>query len=158
MAIAGARPDTRQIAPHLIVRDGERAVAFCQQAFGAQVLYCSAMPGGQAGHAQLRVFDSIVLVSDEGPGHPEVALRAPPTLGGTTSILELYVDDVDLAYARAVGAGATPTMPPTNTFFGDRYSWVTDPFGHLWGLATVVEMLRPEKADTRMRQSEGQAG
>ena len=153
MAIKGARPDTRQIAPHLLVRDGGRAVAFYKQAFGAQELYRSEMPGGMGLHAQLRIADSVVLVSDENPQYrPEVRVRAPETLGGAGVLLELYVDDVDVWYDRAVRAGATPTMPPADTFFGDRYGWVTDPFGHVWSLATVKEVLTPDEIDDRMRK------
>jgi uncharacterized glyoxalase superfamily protein PhnB len=155
VAIAGGRPNTRQIAPHLIVRDGTRAVAFYRQAFGAQELYRSPMPDGQGIHAQLRVYDSVVLVSDESTRHPELPVRSPHTLGGTGTILELYVDDVDAVFARAVAAGATPTMKPADSFFGDRYSWITDPFGHLWGLATVNEVLTPAQIDERMAASAG---
>lgn len=157
MAIAGARPDIRQIAPHLLVHDGARAVEFYRQAFGAQELYRSAMPDGQGIHAQLRIHDSVVLVSDESMRHPELAVRAPRTLGGAGTILELYVDDVDAAFARAVAAGASPTLQPMDTFFGDRYSWVTDPFGHVWGLATVHEVLTPEQIGERMQAYASQA-
>ena len=48
----------------------------------------------------------------------------------------LYVKDVDAAYARAVEAGATGVMPPADMFWGDRYSQVEDPFGHVWSIAT----------------------
>jgi uncharacterized glyoxalase superfamily protein PhnB len=65
MAIKGARPNTRQIAPNLIVRDGRRALRFYQEAFQAEVTYLSEMPGGIGLHAQLRVADSFVLVSTE---------------------------------------------------------------------------------------------
>ncbi len=51
---------------------------------------------------------------------------SPQSLGGTSTILELYVDDVDAAYKRAVEAGATPTCPVMDTFWGGRYGWVTD--------------------------------
>jgi uncharacterized glyoxalase superfamily protein PhnB len=151
VAITGGRPNTRQIAPHLIVRDGARAVEFYKRAFGAEELYRSEMPGGIGLHAQLRIADSTVLVSDENmQQHPKVRVRAPATLGGTCTLLELYVDDVDAWYARAVEAGATASMPPADTFFGDRYGWVSDPFGHIWSLATVKETLTPQQIADRM--------
>jgi PhnB protein len=62
---------------------------------------------------------------------------------------------VDTAYQRAVDAGATPMMPLTDTFFGDRYGQLRDPFGHVWGLATVREELTPEEVEQRMRQYMG---
>jgi PhnB protein len=152
MAIKGARPDTRQISPHLIVRDGQAALRFYQQAFGAEVLYLSEMPSGVGLHAQLRIADSVVLLSSENmQQHPEAHVRAPETLGGTSVLLELYVDDVDAWFQRAVTAGAKPTMQPEEAFFGDRYGWVTDPFGHIWALATVKETLTPEELANRMQ-------
>ena len=152
MAIKGGRPNTGQIAPHLIVRDGTCAGEFYKQAFGAQELYRSEMPGGIGLHARLRIAASVVLVSDENPQyHPELGVRSPGALGGTGLLLELYVDDVDAWYDRAVRAGANPSMPPTDTFFGDRYGWLTDPFGHTWSLATVREVLTPEEIAERMR-------
>jgi PhnB protein len=154
MAIKGGRPDTRQISPHLIVRGGEQAIEFYKQAFGADVLYRAPMPSGVGVHAQLRIGDSVVLISDENlHDHPELAVRlgAPETLGGTCVLLELYVDDVDAAFERAVRAGARPTMPPAETFFGDRYGWVTDPFGQIWSLATVHEELSPEAIAARLQ-------
>ena len=61
--------------------------------------------------------------------------------GGTSVVLEMYVDNVDQAFAHAVQLGAKPLLPPTDMFFGDRYSWVDDPWGHVWALATVKETL-----------------
>jgi PhnB protein len=145
MAIRGARPTTSQIAPHLIVRDGQRALAFYKQAFGATELYRSEMPSGLGLHAQLQIAESVVLISTENlQQHPEGRVRAPEALAGTCVLLELYVDDVDAWFERAVAAGGTPTIQPADTFFGDPYSWVTDPFGHIWSLATVKEVLTAE--------------
>jgi len=154
MAIKGARPNTRQISPHLIVRDGQRAVAFYKQAFAAEELYRSEMPSGMGLHAQLRLADSVILVSYEHmQQHPEARVRAPETLGGTCVLLALYVDDVDTWFERALAAGAVPTMRPADTFFGDRYAWVTDPFGHIWALATVKETLSPEQITERISRA-----
>jgi uncharacterized glyoxalase superfamily protein PhnB len=157
MAILGGRPDTRQLAPHLIVRDGAAAIDFYRRAFGANELYRSEMPGGVGLHAQLRIADSVVLVSDENlTRHPESRVAAPETFGGASVILELYVDDVDPWYSRAIEAAAAATMPPTDTFFGDRYGWVTDPSGHIWSLATVIAILTPEQVSERMQGHAGQ--
>lgn len=153
MAIKGGRPVTGQISPHLIVRDGASAVAFYQRAFGAEELYRSEMPGGVGIHAQLRIADSVILVSDEDLSRrPEAKVASPETLGGTAVLLELYVDDVDAWFERAVQAGATETMPPADTFYGDRYGWLTDPFGHVWSLATAKEVIPPEEIAARMQE------
>ena len=48
-------------------------------------------------------------------------------------------------------------MPLMDTFFGDRYGQLRDPFGHVWGLATVLEELTPAEVEERMRQHMSQA-
>jgi hypothetical protein len=56
---------------------------------------------------QLRIADSVVLVSDENlQRHPEVRVGTPQTLGGSGMLLELYVDDVDAWYERAIQGGS----------------------------------------------------
>jgi hypothetical protein len=46
-------------------------------------------------------------------------------------------------FNRAVGAGATATMPPMDMFWGDRMASVTDPFGQAWSFATHLKDLSP---------------
>jgi uncharacterized glyoxalase superfamily protein PhnB len=151
VSIKGGRPNNSQIAPHLIVRAGERAINFYRTVFGAEELYRSPMPEGIGLHAQLRIGDSTVLISTEGIMHqPDLGVRAPETLGGSATILELYVPDVDAVLDRATRAGATVTLPPSDQFFGDRYSQFRDPFGHVWGIATAREELTADQVAERM--------
>lgn len=157
MAIQGARPDNRQVVPYLFVRNGDEAIRFYERALGAKVLYRSPMPTGHGIFAQLKVGESVIQIADESPDHKcdPFSASSPETLGGTSVILEMYVDDVDAAFKRAVDAGATPTMPPFDAFFGDRYGWIRDPFGHSWALATVKETVTPEQIDERVGQASG---
>ena len=123
MSIKGARPNEARIALHLLVSDGERALQFYAAAFGATVLFRSPMPGRNGVHAQIRIAESTVLITTVGPAsdgaHPGIG--SPEMLGGSSTILELYVENVDTVYQRAVDAGATAVMPLMDTFFGDRY-------------------------------------
>jgi uncharacterized glyoxalase superfamily protein PhnB len=158
MAIKGARSEDRRITPHLIVRNLEAAVEFYQRALGAVELYRSPLPGGKGLHAHLKIGDSVVMVTSEADPEEmrtmgmEVHLRSPQSLGGTSMLLEVFVDDVDAAYKRAVDAGAEPTLPLSDCFWGDRYGWVRDPYGHLWALAQVLEELAPEEVARRMEE------
>jgi uncharacterized glyoxalase superfamily protein PhnB len=159
MAIRGGRAEERRIAPHLIVRNLGDAIDFYRRAFGAEVLYRSAIPpDARVLHAQLRIAESYVLVSEENMGMPEevyarletgIRTRSPESLRGTSVILELYVDDVDRAFGRAIEAGAQPKIPVADTFYGDRYGQLVDPFGHVWALATVRETLEAREVDRR---------
>ena len=152
MAVKGARAELGRVTPNLMVRGGRKAVEFYVRAFGATLLYESALPDGNGIHAHLKVGQSMIMVTDEPPPSPQgvIGVAAPESLGATSAILELYVDDVDVAYQRAVAAGAKPMMLVRNAFYGDRFGWVLDPFGHLWSLATVVEELTPDQINERM--------
>ena len=94
-------------------------------------------------HAQVRIGNSLVMLCDE---LPEMrGWVAPSSLGGTTVALHIYTEDVDALFQRAVSAGAKPTMPLWDSFWGDRYAKVNDPFGHEWTLATHTKDLTAEE-------------
>jgi PhnB protein len=134
------------ISPAITCNNAARAIDFYKEAFGATEINRMPGPGGMIMHAELRIGDSVIFVSDEFPG-----MSAAPAPGATPSYyLFLYAPDVDTVFNRAVAAGAQVSMPVTNMFWGDRYGKLTDPFGHSWGVATHVEDVSP---DEMMRRS-----
>lgn len=134
------------LTPHLVVTDAAAAVIFYQQAFGADELDRRHGPDGRVWHCELLVAGGRLLLMEE---FPDMAVVSPHTLGGTPVILHAYIDDVDAWFARAVAAGATPLMEPSDAFWGDRYGQVLDPFGHRWSLASRREDLSGEQVDER---------
>ena len=70
-------------------------------------------------------------------------------VGGSTSSLHLYVEDVDAAFSCALSAGAQVKMPVMEMFWGERYGKVIDLFGHEWGLATHTEDLTEKEMAQR---------
>jgi len=157
MAVEGSVPDPGVIVPHLVVRDAQEAVEFYERAFSAKVLYRSPSPSGEGEHIHLKIWSSLVQLSTEEPGHRSRKMEgsflcSPETLGGSTCLFQVGVPDVDEAYQRAVDNGAIPAMPPTNMFWGDRYGWIRDPFGHMWALCAIQEILTPAQVEVRMRQ------
>ena len=134
--------------PHLIVTDSAQAIDFYKRAFGAEELLRVDGPEGKVAHAELKIGDSIIMLSDEMPG---CTMRSPQSLGGTAVDIFLYVKDVDHVFNQAVGAGAKVAMPLNNMFWGDRYGQVTDPFGHFWSLATHKEDVHPEELRKRAK-------
>jgi PhnB protein len=170
MAIKGARGETYHIGPHLMVNDARAAVEFYKRALGAVELYSSPLPEGAGMHFQVRIGKAIVKITDEAPrgrggSAPEnerieetVALRSPQSLGGTTVVLEMLVDDVDAAYKKAVDAGATPVLPVSDWFWGDRYGILRDRFGHVWALATVLDELTPEQVEKKIEEMMARMG
>jgi uncharacterized glyoxalase superfamily protein PhnB len=65
----------------------------------------------------------------------------------------MYVEDVDAVVKQAVDAGATVTMEVADQFWGDRFGTVSDPFGHVWSIATHVEDLTPEQIAERGQEA-----
>jgi PhnB protein len=136
------------ITPYLTVDDGAGAIEFYKRAFGATERGKMAAPDGRIAHAELEIRGSIVMLSDS---FPQFLSRAPKELGGTTVGIFLYVDDVDAVVQDAADAGATITMEPEDQFWGDRMGVVTDPYGHVWQIATHVEDLSPGEIEARSR-------
>ena len=142
--------DFHTITPHLVVRGVERAVEFYRAAFGAHELLRNFAPDGATiMHSELLLGDSRFLVNDE---FPDWGVLSPESLGGTPVTLHLYVEDVDGFVARAESAGAEVLMPVQDTFWGDRYGIVRDPFGHRWSVGSRIEDLSPEELHRRAEE------
>jgi PhnB protein len=138
------------VTPSLIVKDGGAAIEFYKRALGAQELMRFPGPDGKGlMHAELKVGDSIVMLAEE---KPEMGCRAPSSVGGATSALYLYVGDADVAFKRAVDAGARVVMPVADMFWGDRMGQIEDPSGHRWTLATHKEDVTPDEMAKRGRE------
>ncbi len=148
------------MTPYLTVNDGAGALAIYQRAFGAREMMRMTAPGGKIGHAEMRIGNAIVMLSDEFPGVS--SQKAPTSLGGTTGSLMLYVPNVDAAFKRATEAGCTSIMPPADMFWGDRFGKLEDPYGNQWVLATHEKDVPPKQmaeaakaAMAQMAQSSG---
>ena len=131
------------LTPHLICANAAEAIAFYQRAFGATEESRLLMPDGKLMHASVRIGDSALMLMDENPAWGAIG---PAALKSSPVSIHLYVDDVDAAFAKAVGEGAVPKMPPADMFWGDRFCAITDPFGHSWTIATHIKDVTPEQA------------
>lgn len=136
----------RGITPHIVVTDAVAAIEFYRAAFGADVFRRAHGPDGRIWHVELLVRGGRLLLLEE---YPEMGLVSPRSLAGTATLLHLFVPDADAVFARAVAAGAEPLMEPWDSFWGDRYGQVTDPFGHRWAIATRREDLAHEEIADR---------
>jgi PhnB protein len=138
--------DYPQVTPYLIVDGADAAIGFYITVLGATERMRLAGPEGKAGHAELDLGDSMIMLADE---HPEMGIRGPRSVGGTPVTLHVYVDDADDAFARAIEAGATELQPMEDKFYGDRAGQFEDPFGHRWNVATHVEDVPAEEMSRR---------
>lgn len=124
------------VIPYLTIpsRGGQAAVEFYRAAFGAEELFRNlAEDGERIMHSRLMINGALVMLSDE---FPEYGMPADVRPQAVT--LHLQVDDADEWWARALVAGAVPTMPLADQFWGDRYGRLTDPFGHSWSIGAPV--------------------
>lgn len=135
------------LTPYVIVKGCAEAIEFYKKAFGAEELFRMPGPDGKTiGHAEIKIGDSIVMMSDE---CPEFGAQSPQTLKGTPVSFMVYVKDADTAFQRAVDAGAKVLRPLENQFYGDRTGTVSDPFGHTWSIGTHIEDVAPEELEKR---------
>lgn len=140
-------PGYHSVTPYLALRDARAALDFYARAFGAELMLKLDMPDGSIAHAEIRIGDSILMLSEE---NPDWGNRSPQSLGGSPVFLMIYVPDVDAAFARALEAGAEAVRPVADQFYGDRSGTLKDPFGYQWTLATHIEDVSTEEAQKRM--------
>ncbi|HXH91322.1 MAG TPA: VOC family protein [Thermoanaerobaculia bacterium] len=106
------------VTPRIVATNAEGLVAFIKHVFGATGDYLETRP------SELRIGDSMVMVSDSGARDPMPAF------------LYVYVDDTDATYRLAIDAGARSLEEPLETPYGDRRSMVEDKWGNTWQIAT----------------------
>jgi PhnB protein len=138
------------ITPALSLDDAAGAIDFYKRAFGAEEVVRMPAPNGKIAHAEIKIGDSLVMLSDM---FEQSQGKTPKDAGGTTVSLWMYVEDCDQIYRQALDAGATSTQEPEDMFWGDRWGRVTDPYGHDWSIATHVEDLSPEEMERRGQEA-----
>ena len=119
------------------VDDVEQALRFYERAFGMEIgfLHESGDFGQLNSDETALAFTSHRLGTSVVPV-PYVPLAPDEPPAGVE--LTLLSDDVDDAFRTAVAAGATPLKEPHDEPWGQRVSYVRDPFGVLVGIASPI--------------------
>lgn len=143
--------DMHTLTPHLVCDGAAEAIEYYKRAFGAVETARMPAPNGKLMHAMVRIGDSPLMLVDE---NKEWGALGPKTLNGSPVTIHLYVKDVDAVFERAVKEGGTAKMAPMDMFWGDRYSVLTDPFGHSWSIATHIKDPTPEEMQAEMAKME----
>lgn len=142
--------DTPRVKPGLTVQGAADAIDFYAEVFGAEEIEERfTMPDGTVAHAELQIGTSVIMLGDESP---EFGNKSPKSVGGTPVSLMVYVEDVDDTVKRAIERGATQLSKVTDEFWGDRVGRITDPFGHVWQVASHVEDVSEEEMQRRARE------
>ena len=125
------------ITPYLTVKRAASAISFYERALDASERSRMTTPEGSIANAEIVIGDSAILIRDE-----TLDVPGPDTLGNTSVMIHLYVDDVDMTSSRAVDAGMEVLLPVEDRFYGGRSGRFKDPYGHVWIISTRLE--KPE--------------
>jgi len=129
------------LTPFIIADRAKSVIEFLKKAFDAKDHGIHEQPDGKVMHAALQIGDSMIMMSDASERFPAYKIT-----------INMYVEDVDAVYKKAMAAGGTSLREPINEFYGDRSSGVMDPAGNQWWIATHVEDVSPEEMEKRMQE------
>jgi len=126
-----------------IVDDAAETIAFVEAVFDAEVeeIYEN---DGYIQHAQVRIGDSPLMLASTSESFAEFPV-----------MMNVYVNDVDAVFAKAVEHGATPLREPEDQFYGDRTGGVRDGQGNQWWISTRIEEVSEEEIRRRMAELNG---
>ena len=116
------------LSPYLVVSGAQKVIDFAQAVFGATELRRFERPDGAIMHVEVRIDDSVLMLSDAAEGYPPVP-----------SMVHVYVSDVDGVFAKAIAAGATAVDAPRHhEGESDKRGVLADPCGNTWVLSTQM--------------------
>lgn len=137
------------ITPYLIIDQASKAIAFYKKVFGAKEVLRMDRPDGKIMHAELKIGDSKIMLSD---ACPEMGAHAPDKTHYGAISIHLYVKDVDTVVKSAIKAGAIIIKPVEDMFYGDRSGMLQDPYGHMWCVSSHIEDVTPGKIKKRAEE------
>jgi PhnB protein len=131
-------PGYQTVSPYLLYEDATRAVEYLSKTFGFELRNSATGAAGRTHYELLLGTDGLVML-----GQASEAFRSPRSLGAQpSSLVHVYVNDVEILHRRAVAAGAEVTdldMSPV----GDRTFTATDPEGQVWVFSQRVASAAP---------------
>ena len=142
MAVNPIPENCSGVTAFLVIRGAVEAIEFYKKVFAAEEVMRLAAPDGSIGHAELRIAGGTIMLADE---VPDMDIKAPPTIGGSSVGLMIYVPDADAVFNAAIEAGATAFKPICDQFYGDRCGTIDDPFGHRWTIASRIEDISADE-------------
>lgn len=117
------------VSVYIVAQGAQRVIDFLKTTFAATQLRRFDKSDGGIMHAEVRIDDSVVMISDGGGIYPPFP-----------AWLHVYVDDVDKTYQRALQAGGVSVQEPVRREHDtDKRGGVKDPAGNTWWIATQME-------------------
>lgn len=131
------------LTPQIMSDDARVTLEFIKEVFDAEVLQLYE-DGDRIFHSELRIGDSRIMVASSNDEFGDFPLMT-----------NIYVDDVDATFAKAVEHGASPLREPEDQFYGDRTGGVVDDQGNQWWISTHIEDVSEEEINRRMAEMAG---
>jgi PhnB protein len=130
-----------RVSPYLYYEDGAAAIDWLTRAFGFRERLRVPGEDGRVMHAEIELDGGIVMLATP----PREGFRNPKEVGGNTSSVYTYVDDVDAHFEQAREAGAEILQEPETMPYGDRHYGAKDPEGHEWWFGQHVRDVPAEE-------------
>lgn len=129
-----AKIPTTHFAPELHIPNGTFNIDFYTK-LGAKESFCFRNEDGSIHVAELNINGAIF--------HLHETMRwlnalEPITAIGVTTVIGLFVPDVDAVIKKAIQAGATEISPVKDYDYGYRQGMFKDPFGHYWQIQKKI--------------------
>ncbi|CAN5183383.1 glyoxalase/bleomycin resistance/extradiol dioxygenase family protein [soil metagenome] len=141
-----------RISTALYYDDASKAIDWLCKAFGFQIRLKVEGENGSIEHSELELGDGLIMVGEAHRTEKCPYRRSPTAIGGAnTQNMMVYVDDVEAHCKRAREAGATITMEPKVSDYGEEY-WTdrgyecSDIGGHHWWFQERMRTGTPKKA------------
>ena len=140
------------VTPWIISLSTANLIEFLKSVFDAEEIPNSRIKNeyGAIIHAVVKIGNAMVMLFDSREGW------AP-----TPNFLNLYVEDVEKAYQKALQFGATSVTDITPLWFGEKVCRILDPFGNLWWINQRIEEIdftKPEEIEQRASTPEAMKG
>lgn len=127
--------DKTYFAPQLFIPGGVTDLSFYNKAFGAIEIRHWRNDDGSIHVAELSINGSIFHLHEERPNKRQFE---PNRVNGVTTLIGLFVENVDIVIKRALEAGATLLNPAQDYEYGYRQGNIQDPFGHQWIIQMAI--------------------
>jgi PhnB protein len=118
------------VTPWIIARSTNKMIDFLKAVFDAQEIPNSKIEreDGVVIHVVVKIGNAMVMLFDTREGW-----------GPTPTFLNIYVEDVEQAYRKALEHGATSVTDITTLWFGEKVCRIMDPFGNLLWINQRIE-------------------
>lgn len=116
------------VSPYLVVNGAQRMIDLLKKIFNAGELRRYDTPDGKIMHAEVKVNDSVIMISDASDAYPQ-----------NQTLIHVYVPDSAMVYKKAMEAGCESVESPKEREGDpDRRGSFKDFAGNLWSVSTQV--------------------